>query len=144
MIMVATAAIVTFMIGPRIRKQRTQIPTQLKTRMTLDDLRHFDGSENRPSYFAYQGKIYDVCLSKAWKEGIHFKKHHAGDDLTDVLKTAPHGEEKILKMPVVAELAPLETKVEKPAHEKVFYFMAYMNLIFVFLITFIIALWRWW
>jgi predicted heme/steroid binding protein/uncharacterized membrane protein len=144
MIMVATAAIVTFMIGPRIRKQRTRIPTQLKTRMTLDDLRHFDGSENRPSYFAYQGKIYDVCLSKAWKEGIHFKKHHAGDDLTDVLKTAPHGEEKILKMPVVAELAPLETKVEKPAHEKVFYFMAYMNLIFVFLITFIIALWRWW
>jgi len=144
MIMVATAAIVTFMIGPRIRKQRTQIPTQLKTRMTLDDLRHFDGSENRPSYFAYRGKIYDVCLSKAWKEGIHFKKHHAGDDLTDVLKTAPHGEEKILKMPVVAELAPLETKVEKPAHEKVFYFMAYMNLIFVFLITFIIALWRWW
>ena len=144
MIMVATAAIVTFMIGPRIRRQRTQMPTQLKTRMTLDDLRHFDGSENRPSYFAYQGKIYDVCLSKAWKEGIHFKKHHAGDDLTDVLKTAPHGEEKILKMPVVAELAPLETKVEKPAHEKVFYFMAYMNLIFVFLITFIIALWRWW
>ena len=144
MIMVATAAIVTFMIGPRIRRQRTQMPTQLKTRMTLDDLRHFDGSENRPSYFAYRDKIYDVCLSKAWKEGIHFKKHHAGDDLTDVLKTAPHGEEKILKMPVVAELAPLETKVEKPAHEKVFYFMAYMNLIFVFLITFIIALWRWW
>jgi predicted heme/steroid binding protein/uncharacterized membrane protein len=144
MIMVATAAIVTFMIGPRIRKQRTQMQTQLKTRMTLDDLRHFDGSENRPSYFAYRGKIYDVCLSKAWKEGIHFKKHHAGDDLTDILKTAPHGEEKILKMPVVAELAPLETKVEKPAHEKVFYFMAYMNLIFVFLITFIIALWRWW
>jgi predicted heme/steroid binding protein/uncharacterized membrane protein len=144
MIMVATAAIVTFMIGPRIRKQRTRIPTQLKTRMTLDDLRHFDGSENRPPYFAYRGKIYDVCLSKAWKEGIHFKKHHAGDDLTDVLKTAPHGEEKILKMPVVAELAPLETKVEKPTYEKVFYFMAYMNLIFVFLITFIIALWRWW
>jgi predicted heme/steroid binding protein/uncharacterized membrane protein len=143
LIMVATAAIVTFMIGPRIRKQKTQIPTQLKNRMTLDDLRHFDGSENRPSYFAYQGKIYDVCLSKAWKGGTHFKKHHAGDDLTDVLKTAPHGEEKILKMPVVAELAPLEAHVEKPVHEKVFYFMAYMNLIFVFLITFIIALWRW-
>jgi hypothetical protein len=47
-------------------------------------------------------------------------------------------------MLVVAELTSLETKVEKPAHEKVFYFMAYMNLIFVFLITFIIALWRWW
>ncbi len=143
LIMAASAAVVTFVIGPRIRKQRAQIPTQPKTRMTPDDLRQFDGEENRPSYFAYKGKIYDVCLSKVWKGGSHFKKHHAGDDLTDILKTAPHGEDKILKMPVVAELALLETKPEKPTHEKAFYFMAYMNLIFVFLITFIIALWRW-
>jgi predicted heme/steroid binding protein/uncharacterized membrane protein len=144
LIMAASAAVVTFVIGPRIRKQRAQISTQPKTRMTLDDLQHFDGVENRPSYFAYKGKVYDVCLSKVWKGGSHFKKHHAGDDLTDILKTAPHGEDKILKIPVVAELAPLETKLEKPTHEKAFYFMAYMNLIFVFLITFIIALWRWW
>jgi len=143
-IMAASAAIVTFVIGPRIRKQRAQISAQPKTRMTLDDLRHFDGAENRPAYFAYQGKVYDVGLSKVWKGGTHFKKHHAGDDLTDILKTAPHDEDKILKMPVVAELVPLETKVEKPAHEKVFYFMAYMNLIDDFLITFVIALWRWW
>ena len=143
LIMAASAAVVTFVIGPRIRKQRAQIPTQPKTRMTLDDLRHFDGVEGRPSYFAYKGKVYDVCLSKVWKGGAHFKKHHAGDDLTDILKTAPHDEDKILKMPVVAELIPLETKLEKPTHEKAFYFMAYMNLIFVFLITFIIALWRW-
>jgi len=46
-------------------------------------------------------------------------------------------------MPEVAELAPFEKKVEKSPHEKVFYFMAYMNLVFVFLITFVIALWRW-
>ena len=143
LIMAASAAVVTFVIGPRIRKQRAQISTQPKTRMTLDDLQHFDGVENRPSYFAYKGKVYDVCLSKVWKGGSHFKKHHAGDDLTDILKTAPHGEDKILKIPVVAELVPLETKLEKPPHEKAFYFMAYMNLIFVFLITFIIALWRW-
>jgi predicted heme/steroid binding protein/uncharacterized membrane protein len=143
LIMAASAAVVTFVIGPRIRKQRAQISTQPKTRMTLDDLQHFDGVENRPSYFAYKGKVYDVCLSKVWKGGSHFKKHHAGDDLTDILKTAPHGEDKILKMPEVGELLPMGAKVEKPAHEKVFYFMAYMNLIFVFLITFIIALWRW-
>jgi predicted heme/steroid binding protein len=143
LIMVASVAVVTFVIGPRIRKQKAQISAQPKTRMTLDDLRHFDGVENRPSYFAYKGKVYDVCLSKVWKGGSHFKKHHAGNDLTDILSTAPHGEDKILKMPVVAELIPLETKLEKPLHEKAFYFMAYMNLISVFLITFIIALWRW-
>jgi len=144
LMMVSTAVIVTFVIGPKIRKQRTFIPTQLKNRLTLEELRHFDGTENKPSYFAYKGKIYDVCLSKVWKGGTHFKKHQAGNDLTDFLKTAPHGEEKILQIPKVAELVALETKIEKPAHEKVFYFMAYMNLIFVFLITFIIALWRWW
>jgi predicted heme/steroid binding protein/uncharacterized membrane protein len=144
LIMVASAAVVTFVIGPRIRKQRTSTLPQDKSRLTLGDLSRFDGKEGRPSYFAYKGKVYDVCLSKFWQGGNHFKKHFAGTDLTDILKTAPHGEEKILQMPVVAELVPLEPKVEKPPHEKVFYFMAYMNLIFVFLITFIIALWRWW
>ena len=142
-IMVASAFIVTFIIGPKIRKRRTSISTPLKSNMSLEELRHFDGTENRPTYFAYKGKIYDVGLSKFWKGGTHFKKHRAGSDLTDFLKIAPHGEEKILQMPVVAEWAPIAIKVEKPAHEKVFYFMAYMNLIFVFLITFIIALWRW-
>jgi len=68
------------------------------------------------------------------------KKHPAGNDLTEMIKTAPHGEEKILQMPVVGELLPVGVKMEKSAHEKFFYFMAYMNPIFVFLITSIIAL----
>ncbi len=72
------------------------------------------------------------------------KKHPAGNDLTEMIKTAPHGEEKILQVPGVGELLPVSVTMGKSAHEKVFYFMAYMNLIFVFLITFIIALWRWW
>jgi len=46
-------------------------------------------------------------------------------------------------MPEVGELLPTGAKVEIPAFEKGFYLMAYMNLIFVFLVTFIIALWRW-
>jgi len=31
-----------------------------------------------------------------------------------------------------------------PLHERVFFFMAYMNLVIVFLIVLILALWRWW
>jgi len=144
LIMVTTAVIVTFFIGPKLRKQRSSISTQTKNKLTVEDLHHFDGTENRPAYFGYKGKVYDVCLSKFWKGGTHFKKHHAGNDLTELLKTAPHGEEKLFQIPEVAELAPSQAKVGKSPHEKVFYFMAYMNLIFVFLITFIIALWRWW
>jgi predicted heme/steroid binding protein len=144
MIMVASAAIVTFVIGPKMRKKKTRPLLQKKDRLTLEDLQHFDGKENRPTYFAYRGKVYDVSSSMLWRDGTHLKKHQAGNDLTDILKTAPHGEDRILKMPEVGELLPIGAEVEISAFEKGFYLMAYMNLIFVFLITFIIALWRWW
>jgi predicted heme/steroid binding protein/uncharacterized membrane protein len=143
LIMVASAFVVTFVIGPKIRKKKSQPLLQKKDRLTLEELQHFDGKENRPAYFAYEGKVYDVSSSKLWKGGAHLKKHLAGNDMTDILKTAPHGDDKILKMPKVGELLPTGAKVEKPTFEKVFYFMAYMNLVFVFLITFVIALWRW-
>ena len=143
LIMVATATIVTFVIGPKLRKRSSQAPLEKKTRLTLEELSRFDGSEKKPAYIAYKGKIYDVSSSKLWVEGNHVRKHLAGNDLTEALRTAPHDEDKILGMPLVGELITSETKVQKPAHEKVFYFMAYMNLVFVFLITFVIALWKW-
>lgn len=144
MIMVTSAAIVTFVIGPKMRKKKPQPLLQKKERLTSEDLQHFDGKEKSPAYVAYKGKVYNMSSSKLWKDGTHLKKHLAGNDLTDALKTAPHGEDRILRMPEVGELLPIGAKVEMPAPEKGFYFMAYMNLIFVFLITFIIALWRWW
>jgi predicted heme/steroid binding protein/uncharacterized membrane protein len=143
-IMVSTAIAVTFIIGPKLRKQKGSLPPRNKNKLTLEELSLFDGKEGRPAYFAYEGKIYDASSSPLWKHGSHMTKHPAGNDLTEMLKTSPHGEEKIQKMPAVGDLLPAGVKTEKPAHEKVFYFMAYMNLIFVFLITFIIALWRWW
>jgi predicted heme/steroid binding protein len=144
LVMASSAVIVTFVIGPKLRKQKTHALPQNKNRLTREDLLQFDGKENRPSYVAYKGKIYDVSSSPLWKYGNHTKKHLAGDDLTDSLKAAPHGEEKIIQMPLVGDLVALGKKAEKSVHERVFYFMAYMNLIFVFLITFVIALWRWW
>lgn len=144
LIMVTTAVIVTFVIGPRMKKQKALSSFQKKDKLTPEELQHFDGKEARPAYFAYKGKIYDVSLSKLWKDGSHMKKHPAGNDLTDMIHTAPHGEEKIFQMPVAGALVEVGGKKEKPSHEKVFYFMAYMNLVFVFLITFVIALWRWW
>lgn len=143
-IMVSSAAIVTFLIGPKLRKKIVQLPLEKKKEYTADELSRFDGTEKKPAYIAYKGKIYDVSSSRLWVEGNHVRKHLAGNDLTEALSTAPHGEEKILKMPLVGDLILMTTKKKKSLPEKVFYFMAYMNLIFVFLITFIIALWRWW
>ena len=59
------------------------------------------GRDGRPAYIAYKGIIYDVADSKLWKSGMHMMKHAAGNDLTDMLKNAPHGEDKVLGLPRV-------------------------------------------
>jgi hypothetical protein len=47
-------------------------------------------------------------------------------------------------MPVAGKLLAPADRPRRPFHMKLFYFFAYMNLILVFVITFVIALWRWW
>jgi predicted heme/steroid binding protein len=145
--MASSAVMVTFFIGPRIKKklkagQAGDVVTGDKD-LAPAELHHFDGKEGRPAYLAYHGKIYDVTGSRLWKDGSHARKHQAGNDLTDVLKTAPHGEDKVLAMKLVGELKPATEKPQRPFHEKMFYFFAYMNLAFVFVIAFVIALMRW-
>jgi len=148
LIMAATAFVVTFIIGPKLRRKlKTRWETDIslgKQDLTAEELHSFDGREGRPAFVAYKGKIYDVTKSKLWKDGSHARKHHAGLDLTDALKTAPHAEDRILSMPEVGKLIGAGQKIPKPLPERVFYVLAYVNLGFVFLITFIIALWRWW
>lgn len=146
--MTLTAFAVTFYIGPRMkRKWRERCEEDIckgKQDLTLEEFSRFDGRDGRPAYVAYKGKIHDVSNSKLWKDGSHARKHHAGHDLTNILKTAPHGEEKILSMPVVGKLLEAGKKPPKPLHERIFYGFAYLNLGFVFAIIFVIALWRWW
>ncbi len=148
LVMVSTAVIVTFVIGPKLRRklkdrwQRNIL--EGRQNLTAEELNGFDGTEGRPSFIAYKGKIYDVSGSKLWKSGSHARKHHAGRDLTDALKTAPHTEDKIMLMPEVGKLIGEGQRIPKPLPERVFYVFAYLNLVLVFLITFIIALWRWW
>jgi predicted heme/steroid binding protein/uncharacterized membrane protein len=144
MVMLSSALIVTIIIGPKLRKQKSLVPTTDNETCSLDDLSQFDGKDGRPAYVAYNGIIYNVTKSRLWKNGSHVIKHAAGNDLTDILKTAPHGEDKILAMPQVGKLLASGEKLKQPFHLRLFYFFAYMNLILVFVITFVIALWRWW
>ena len=147
LIMASTAVVVTFFIGPKLRgklkKQRERQAGEDNKDFSIEELRAFDGKEGRPAYIAYKGSVYDVTGSKLWKDGSHLRKHSAGNDLTGVLQTAPHGEEKVLGMKKAGELERLLEKPQRPFHERVFYFFAYMNLVFVFLIIFVIALMRW-
>ena len=141
-IMVSSAIFVVFVIGPKLRKRKNLEPAS-SDNLTIDELSNFDGEEGRPAYFAYKGKIYDVSQSKLWKNGNHMTRHQAGVDLTEILSQAPHGEDKILAMPEVGQLSLVKGNHPDEVHKKVFYFMAYMNLGFVFVIALILALWRW-
>jgi predicted heme/steroid binding protein/uncharacterized membrane protein len=144
LVMLSSAVVVTIYIGPKLRKQKTLAPVLENGACTAEGLCQFDGKDGRPAYVAYQGAIYDVTKSRLWKNGSHVTKHAAGSDLTDLLATAPHGEDKILAMPRVGTLLAASDKPRQPFHLRLFYVFAYMNLILVFVITFVIALWRWW
>ena len=147
LIMASTALVVTFFVGPKLRnKLKEQLEKQTgdtKKDFSIEELHAFDGKEGRAAYVAYKGAVYDVTSSRLWKDGSHLRKHFAGNDLTEILKTAPHGEEKVLAMKKVGDLKPADGSAIRPFHERVFYFFAYMNLVFVFLIIFVIALMRW-
>lgn len=141
-IMIISALYVVFFIGPKLKKKKV-IQAGHPDEITLSGLASYDGQEGRPAYFSFKGKIYDVSQSKLWQDGNHMKRHQAGVDLTDILSQAPHGEEKIVAMPEVGSLAQEKENNAALTPKKVFYFMAYMNLGFVFIISLILALWRW-
>jgi predicted heme/steroid binding protein/uncharacterized membrane protein len=144
LLMLSSALVVTIYIGPKLKKQKTLVPAMDGGACTPDALCQFDGKDGRSAYVAYKGLIYDMTGSKLWKDGSHMMKHAAGNDLTDFLRTAPHGDDKVLAMPLAGKLLAPAEKPKRPFHLKLFYFFAYMNLILVFVITFVIALWRWW
>ncbi|WP_224958492.1 cytochrome b5 domain-containing protein [Geomonas subterranea] len=143
LVMVLSATYVVLFIGPKLKaKRREPVALPVGKELTLDELSSFDGKEGRPAYFACEGKLYDATGSRLWKQGVHMGRHHAGEDLSEALKLAPHGAEKVLLMPEVGALADV-TQRKAPLHERVFFFMAYMNLTIVFLIVLILSLWRW-
>lgn len=143
LVMVISAIFVITVIGPRLKaKRKESSPVDAARGLTLEELAAYDGNDGRPAYFAFEGKIFDASQSKLWKEGVHMGRHNAGFDLTEALNLAPHGREKVLALMAVGELI-VSGHRKAPLHERVFFFMAHMNLTFVFLIILILSLWRW-
>jgi len=66
---------------------------------TRDELRTYTGQNGAPVYFAYKGKVY-----WHWRGGKHQVVHGAGQDLTESLPDAPHGEDLLARLPVVGVL----------------------------------------
>jgi len=68
------------------------------------ELQKYDGNEGRPIYVAYKGKVYDVSNSKLWRNGLHMKRHHAGQDLTADIQGAPHESDVLDRYPQIGTL----------------------------------------
>jgi 2-oxoglutarate/2-oxoacid ferredoxin oxidoreductase subunit beta len=70
----------------------------------LKELLRFDGQEGRPLYVGYKGKVYDLSSSPLFQGEKRMRCHIAGKDLTREIELAPHGEDLVLKFPVVGRL----------------------------------------
>lgn len=139
--MISSAFFTILFVGPKLKRgsTRTSIPhNKVFDPVTLSA---FDGKNGAPTYVALKGKVYDVSMLKLWRDGIHMK-HLSGNDLTDAILKAPHGEEKLEKLNIVGTYD-AALKPQKTFAQKAFYFIAYMNLFLVFVVLFVIAYWRW-
>ena len=144
LVMVSTALVAVFRIGPKLKKAERRAAPLPGGDMTVDDLQHFDGTGDNRTLIAYRNRIYDVTESTLWAEGRHAGRHQAGADMTSYLKQAPHGEDVLNTMPQLGHLTEKPTGKSQPPHIKYFFIIANLNLAIVFLITLILALWRWW
>lgn len=62
-----------------------------------------NGNDREEIWIAYKGVIYDVSISKLWRDGKHYE-HWAGQDLTNELMDAPHTEKVFKKFKRVGKL----------------------------------------
>jgi predicted heme/steroid binding protein/uncharacterized membrane protein len=70
----------------------------------IAELEKYDGNDGRPVYVAYKGKVYDISNSKLWRNGLHMKRHHAGQDMTTAIQGAPHEPDLLERFPQVGTL----------------------------------------
>jgi predicted heme/steroid binding protein len=127
--LVLSAAVATLVIGPRLRRLRAGWQVN-------------DGRDGRPAWVRVREQIYDLTGSARWKEGNHFRRHQAGQDLTEALSGAPHGLEKLEGFPSRPAGGEEGSRANEPV-VRTFYVMAYVNLLVALGVLVIIALWRW-
>ncbi len=126
--LVVSAAFVTLVLSPKLKKLRASWQSN-------------DGIEGKPAWVKVDDLLYDLTDSKLWREGNHFKRHQAGEDLTKALEDAPHGIEKLEQF---RSFSLAGGGLHKESIEiKILFVMAYVNLFVAFGVVIVLSLWRW-
>jgi len=73
-------------------------------KFTIKELEEYKWKNGKPAYIVYQGKVYDLSQSSLWGGGEHMGIHQAGNDLTEELELAPHGEEMLERAKLIGVL----------------------------------------
>ncbi|AHM57790.1 hypothetical protein EAL2_808p02850 (plasmid) [Peptoclostridium acidaminophilum DSM 3953] len=71
--------------------------------ITLDELAKYNGKDGNPAYVAVDGIVYEVTEHPNWNEGMHGKVS-AGQDISQMLKDAPHGYSKLEGLKAVGKI----------------------------------------
>ncbi len=88
------------------------VKEQATRSFTVEELERYNGKDGQPAYVAYLGKVYDVSGSRLWRNGVHVRAHNAGEDLTNNMLAAPHGDDVMARFPVVGVIAKPEEEAE--------------------------------
>jgi predicted heme/steroid binding protein/uncharacterized membrane protein len=72
--------------------------------MDLEELSKFNGKNGNPAWVVYRNRVIDVSNCKQWQGGLHMRRHHAGTDLTEAIRSAPHGPEVLERYTQVGTL----------------------------------------
>lgn len=71
--------------------------------ISMEELAKYNGKDGNPAYVAVDGIIYDVTDHPNWNEGMHGKVS-AGQDISQLLKDAPHGYSKLEGLKAVGKI----------------------------------------
>lgn len=71
---------------------------------TTAELAKYNGLNGAKAYVAVNGKVYDVTTAKGWVNGSH-QGVQAGQDLTVIIASAPHGTDVLKDLKIVGTLS---------------------------------------
>ncbi|UCF30524.1 MAG: hypothetical protein JSV26_10805 [bacterium] len=142
--LLATTVFITWYIVPyagrRYRQLSKEIDGGRPVELTTGDLSLFTGRGKRKALAAADGVIYDLTGRNLWRHGIHPGGHHAGQDLSDSFRDAPHGPDVLERVPRAGRL--LGGRGEKSNVTRWYYRAIYLGTAACLVILAVVALWR--